>query len=158
MMAFSWGSESFTHQFFPLTQGHAGVDCTQCHDMNDFNSVSPECYACHQDDYNNASNPNHVAAEISINCLECHTTMPEWKPAQFPIHDAQFFPIYSGEHRGEWDNCTQCHQDLNNYSSFTCLTCHEHSQSRMDDKHSEMPDYSYNSVACLECHPTGKED
>jgi hypothetical protein len=90
--------------------------------------------------------------------MECHTTLPGWKPADFPIHDGQFFPIYSGSHLGTWDNCTQCHEDANNYAGFTCLSCHEHSQSSMDSEHNEVNDYTYNSVACLDCHPTGRAE
>jgi hypothetical protein len=153
-----WKPAIFDHSSFPLTEGHADVDCAQCHDPNDYSNISTECYSCHQDDYTGTTNPNHVSAGISTNCLECHTTLPGWKPADFPIHDGQFFPIYSGSHRGTWDNCAQCHEDPNNYASFTCLTCHEHSQSRMDDVHSEEADYSYNSVACLDCHPTGRAE
>ena len=155
--AFSWVGAGFTHIFFPLTAGHDIQDCNRCH-TDGFTGTPTECYACHQDDYTGAANPNHIAAGISTNCLECHTTLPDWKPADFPMHDAQFFPIYSGEHRGEWDNCTQCHQDQNNYANFTCLTCHEHNQSDMDDKHSGETDYQYNSIACLECHPRGEEN
>ncbi|MDF1575860.1 MAG: hypothetical protein P1P86_11790 [Bacteroidales bacterium] len=158
LTAFSWSGAGFVHQFFPLTLGHDIRDCSSCHSSGSFSDTSPDCYTCHQDDYQNTVNPAHEAAGISTDCQQCHTTRPDWKPAGFPIHDAQFFPIYSGEHRGEWDNCTQCHQDANNYSNFTCLTCHEHSQSRMDDKHSGENDYSYNSMACLECHPRGSED
>jgi hypothetical protein len=28
----------------------------------------------------------------------------------------------------------------------------------MDDEHREEPGYSYNSAACLNCHPRGSED
>jgi len=96
-----------------------------------------------------------MGASISTDCMECHTTMSGWKPAKFTIHDAQFFPIYSGSHKGEWNRCTQCHEDLNNYANFTCLTCHEHNKSRMDSEHHEEGGYQYNSIACLECHPRG---
>jgi hypothetical protein len=153
-----WKPATFDHNSFPLTNGHSNVSCAQCHDPSDYSNVSTDCYSCHEQDYMNTTNPGHVAASISIDCMECHTTMPGWKPAEFPIHDAQFFPIYSGSHRGEWNSCSQCHEDLNNYASFTCLTCHEHSQSRMDDKHSGESGYTYNSIACLECHPRGSGD
>jgi hypothetical protein len=156
--AFDWGSESFNHQFFPLTLGHNIGDCSSCHSPGSFSNTPTDCFACHQDDYQATTNPAHGAAGISTSCLECHTTQPGWKPADFPIHDAGFFPIYSGSHRGEWDNCTQCHQDPNNYANFTCLTCHEHSQAQMDDKHSGEGDYQYNSAACLDCHPTGRAE
>jgi hypothetical protein len=158
MTAFSWSGAGFSHQFFPLTLGHDIQDCGSCHISGDFGGTPTECYACHQDDYAAATNPSHLGTGFSTDCILCHTTHPDWKPADFRIHDAQYFPVYSGSHRGHWESCSQCHPDLNNYASFTCLSCHEHSQSRMDDKHSEENDYSYNSVACLDCHPTGRED
>ena len=153
-----WKPAVFDHSSFPLTEGHLGLDCAQCHDPGDYSSISSECFSCHQDDYNSSTNPNHASIGLSTNCLECHTTQPGWRPAQFTIHDSQFFPIYSGSHRGEWDSCTQCHEDPNNYANFTCLTCHEHNQSSMDSQHNEVNDYSYNSVACLDCHPTGRAE
>jgi len=156
--AFSWSGTGFSHQIFPLTGGHNIQECSQCHDPNDYSNISAECYSCHQEDYTGTTNPNHLAIGLSTNCVECHSTLPGWKPATFTIHDAQYFPVYSGSHRGTWDSCTQCHEDPNNYANFTCLTCHEHSQSRMDDRHREEGNYSYNSVACLDCHPTGRAE
>jgi hypothetical protein len=38
---------------------------------------------------------------------------------------------------------------------FSCITCHAHNQSDMDNKHSGVSGYSYNSAACYQCHPTG---
>jgi len=142
---------------FSLTQGHAINDCNACHIGGDYN-ISSDCYSCHQASYNNSSNPNHLAAELSTDCMECHTTLPGWKPADFPVHDAQFFPINSGKHQGEWNECTDCHTNTSNYAVFTCIDCHEHNREKMDDKHSGEQDYQYNSPACLECHPTGDED
>ena len=156
--SYTWTGAGFSHQFFPLTQGHDIQDCNSCHTTGDFSGTPTDCYACHQNDYLSTSNPAHQEAGFSTDCMLCHTTSPGWSPADFTSHDGLYFPIYSGQHRGEWDSCIQCHEDTNNYASFTCLTCHEHNQSEMDDKHSEINDYSYNSVACLECHPTGNED
>jgi hypothetical protein len=28
----------------------------------------------------------------------------------------------------------------------------------MDDDHDEVPGYTYNSIACLSCHPDGNND
>jgi hypothetical protein len=66
-----------------------------------------------------------------------------------------YFPIYSGDHEGEWNSCLECHTDPNNYSVFTCITCH--TQADTDDEHplDEVPDYIYESNACLQCHPDG---
>ena len=66
-------------------------------------------------DYTHTTNPNHFAADLNTDCAECHTTNPGWKPAEFIQHDAQFFPVYSGEHGGEWNSCTDCHLNPANY-------------------------------------------
>ena len=139
---------------FPLTEGHAIRECNRCHNLGDYSNISSDCYSCHQADYTNSTNPSHVSANLSTNCQECHTTMPGWKPAGFPVHDAGFFPIYSGVHQGEWAECTDCHTNTGNYAVFTCIDCHAHNRTEMDDKHlGEVQGYQYNSVACLECHP-----
>jgi hypothetical protein len=159
MNAFAWTGADFTHAFFPLTLGHDISNCTECHtDGNDYSTLSPNCFSCHQDDFLVTTNPNHQQADLSTNCTECHTTNPGWKPADFRQHDNLYFPIYSGEHNGEWVSCTDCHTTPSNYSLFTCTDCHEHSQSEMDDEHNGVSGYLYNSNACFECHPTGSED
>ncbi len=155
--AFTWGGSGYDHSFFPLTQGHALFECSRCHMGSDYANISSVCESCHQDDYLATTNPGHLALDISTNCEECHTTMPGWKPADFPIHD-QLFPVFSGEHRNEWNACSDCHTNSSNYSIFSCLDCHEHNQTKMDDKHSDEADYQYNSMACLDCHPRGEHD
>jgi len=156
MTAYTWVGAGYNHSFFPLTEGHAIYDCNRCHTGTDYSNISAECFSCHQADYNATTNPNHLTSGLSTDCMECHSTSPGWKPAAFKIHDAQFFPIYSGSHNGQWNNCTDCHTNPANYSIFSCIDCHEHSRARMDDKHSEEGDYQYASSACLDCHPTGR--
>ncbi|MDP2722814.1 MAG: hypothetical protein Q8O72_08660, partial [Bacteroidales bacterium] len=120
-----------------------------------YNSISPECISCHQSDFLATTNPNHVVIDLSTECLDCHTTIPGWSPAKFTIHDAQFFPIYSGEHNGEWDNCIDCHTNASNYAQFTCTGCHEHNKADTDDEHDDVGGYIYDDQACFDCHPTG---
>lgn len=118
--------------------------------------ISPECVTCHEKDFLSTTSPNHQAINISTSCVECHTTQPGWRPAEFKQHDAQYFPIYSGAHNGAWDNCVDCHKDQSNYSIFTCITCHSNPET--DNKHNSVLGYSYSSTACLACHPNGKAD
>jgi len=226
-----WAGGDFRHEFFPLTGGHNLGNCFDCHQTSTFTGLSPECINCHQPDYNSVVQPSHVNLGFSTNCLECHTTNPGWRPAEFtqhdqifPLtgahnvirndcaschsggfdntpntcvgchqsdyiattnpshtsagfstdceschstsgwipasfdHDAEFFPIYSGKHRGEWDNCSDCHTDPNNFGTFECITCHEHNKSSMDSEHGGINGYQYNSLACFGCHPTGNDE
>ncbi len=69
----AWTARGFDHSAFPLVDGHAGLDCTQCHASGQFTPLDPNCFACHQNDYVNA--PNHVANGFSTNCLDCHNTV-----------------------------------------------------------------------------------
>jgi len=123
MTAFTWQGAGVNHNFFPLTDGHAISDCNKCH-VNGVYNIPSECVSCHQADYNTATNPNHVSTNFSTDCEQCHTTKPGWKPAEFREHDGQYFPIYSGEHNGEWNDCADCHTNTANYAENSCIGCH----------------------------------
>ncbi|PKP27262.1 MAG: hypothetical protein CVU06_02775 [Bacteroidetes bacterium HGW-Bacteroidetes-22] len=153
--SYSWSGAGINHNFFPLTGGHDIKDCRQCHQTNDYNSTSAECLSCHLDDYNGTNNPSHRTLGFPTSCTECHTTNPGWRPAAYHEHDSRSFPIYSGKHNGEWNNCTDCHTNPSSYAQFSCIDCHEHNQSDMNNKHRDVNGYQYNSVACFACHPTG---
>ncbi|MBI9042692.1 hypothetical protein [Lutibacter sp.] len=149
-----WTPSTFNHDFFPLTLGHDINDCTQCHKTSNYSDTSSECVSCHQSDFNGTTDPNHQNAGFSTDCAACHTT-GNWTPATFD-HDSQFFPIYSGKHKGEWDKCIDCHT-TNNYSTFSCINCHEHNnKTSVDRDHRGENGYVYESNACYECHPTGR--
>ena len=149
-----WDSENINHNFFPLTSGHNIQDCNQCHITGNFSDASPDCVGCHRDDYDQTNNPNHQAANFPTDCVSCHTTNPGWIPATFD-HDGRYFPIYSGEHEGEWNDCIDCHANSNNYSEFSCFKCH--TKPDMDDKHKDENGYDYVNSLCLQCHPDGSE-
>ena len=152
---FGWGSGSFNHGFFPLTKGHEIEDCAKCHLNGDYTNTPSDCIACHQADFQGASQPNHVQLAFGTDCRACHTTDPGWMPANFKDHDGLYFPIYSGEHEGEWNACTDCHTNPNDYGEFTCLTCHTNPGT--DKDHQGVQGYVYQSEACLACHPNGDE-
>jgi hypothetical protein len=147
---------NFNHNItqFPLTGAHITTDCNSCHQQG-YNNTPIECFGCHEQDYNNTTNPNHIAAAFPTTCEDCHETTA-WTPATFD-HDGQYFPIYTGKHAGEWTLCSDCHEVPNNFSVFTCISCHEHNQQEMDDKHQGVQGYIYTSEACLSCHPTGEK-
>jgi hypothetical protein len=157
MNSISWTDADFVHTFFPLTGGHDNVNCRQCHTSGDYTNISNECVSCHQDDYNSTSNPNHISIDFPLICDDCHSTNPGWKPAQFRAHDSMF-PIYSGKHKQEWDNCTDCHSNLGDYSSFSCTDCHAHNQQEMNNEHDGIGGYLFDSEFCYSCHPTGAGD
>jgi hypothetical protein len=152
-----WSPANFDHNQtqFPLTGAHINTNCGGCHSSG-YSGTPTECFACHSADYNNSSDPNHIAANFPTTCQECHSTNA-WMPAAFD-HDQQYFPIYSGKHRREWDLCSDCHTNPTNFSVFSCIDCHEHRQSEMDDEHRGVEGYVYSSEACFACHPRGEKD
>ena len=156
--AHEWSASGINHDFFPLTKGHEIPECSACHTSGVTQSPPTDCFACHLNDYQQATNPNHANNGFSQQCNDCHTTNPDWKPAEFGIHDDLYFPIFSGKHRGEWNSCTDCHSNPENYTLFSCTDCHEHNKNDMDDEHRGINGYSYNSMACFACHPSGDEE
>ena len=154
--SFDWSADAFDHSFFPLTLGHDTRECSKCHLSDDYTDISADCISCHLQDFEASTNPDHIASGFDNDCMQCHTTNPGWKPAQFLEHDILHFPIYSGAHQGEWDDCIDCHTDPNNYSEFRCTNCHE--QGETDEEHEDVTGYIYDDKACLACHPDGSED
>lgn len=141
-----WNGAGFAHSFFPLTGAHAAATCNACHIGNDFQTRLPrDCYSCHTDDYNGAT--NHTTFGYPRNCERCHNTTT-WQGAVFNHR----FPL-RGPHNVD---CTVCHTGTNT-SAFSCFGCHEHDQTRMDDKHKQVNGYTYTSTACVQCHPTGRD-
>jgi predicted CXXCH cytochrome family protein len=143
-----WSPASFNHTGFPLTLGHSGVACADCHKGGNYTSISTDCYSCHSANYSGTTNPNHQSLAFSTTCTLCHTTNPGWKPATYTLHDSQFFPIYSGRHKGAWTVCSDCHTDASNFTLFDCKRCHS-------DAHRNQ---NYTNNQCYSCHPTGQSE
>lgn len=151
-----WNYLNVSHNFFPLNGGHSKISCFNCHKQNNFKGLTQDCYSCHSTNYNNTANPNHVSLQFGTDCKSCHS-INGWKPASFE-HDGQFFPIYSGEHKSNWNSCIDCHNVSGNYKNFTCLTSNCHPQNKMNQEHKDVSGYSYQSSSCLSCHPSGKKE
>ncbi len=142
---------------FPLTGAHTRLDCGACHRQAppfEFAGTPNDCFSCHAEDYRRAQ-PNHVQLGFPTQCEACHSTS-SFAGADFRVHDSRFFPIFSGVHEGTWSSCSNCHTS-GNLQTFSCLTCHDHRRSEMDDEHRRVGGYRYESRACLNCHPRGRE-
>ncbi|RMG63668.1 MAG: hypothetical protein D6715_10875, partial [Calditrichaeota bacterium] len=139
---------------FPLTGAHVSLNCVACH-ASGYTNTPTDCYSCHQANYNSTTNPNHQAAGFPTDCQNCHNTS-NWNQTTWD-HDNQYFPIYSGKHKGKWSVCADCHVDGNNFAVFECIFCHEHRKSKMDQKHQGVSGYVYLSTACYSCHPDGND-
>lgn len=105
-------------------------------------AVETLCDSCH-------ANPGDALhRKIEGNCSSCHT-QERWTPATFD-HDEHF--RFDRDHTTE---CSTCHMN-NDYSSYTCYGCHEHSRSKIREEHVEEGIYDYEN--CVECHRSGDED
>ena len=152
-----WAPATFPihNDYYVLNGAHAAIadDCAACHN-GDYNNTPNTCYGCHASDYNSATNPNHSSAGFPTTCQNCHTENA-WVPSTFD-HDQQYFPIYSGKHENEWDQCVECHTNSGNFGLFSCIDCHEHDNANeMAQDHQGVSGYQYVSTACYACHPDG---
>lgn len=128
----------------PMTGTHEQTSCSDCHGESTENRSAYLCIDCHLEDRPEPHDPG--------GCATCHS-MNDWFEAGID-HD-RFFPL---PHEGN-DACADCHPDASNRAVFTCIDCHAHRRSEMDDEHQgEAPGYRYESNACLDCHPNGEED
>ena len=152
-----WSAGGSGHLFFPLTQGHEINDCAACHSSGSFSNTPTDCFACHENDFRATISPDHEAGNFPTDCAACHTTAIGWPAADFSQHDELYFPIFSGKHKGEWNECVDCHT-TGTFSAFSCIDCHEHNNAGdLADEHNDVSNYSYSSQACYQCHPKGEE-
>lgn len=104
--------------------------------------VQERCEGCH-------ANPgDRLHGRIEGRCSACHTR-ERWTPATFDHSD------YFRFDRAHETECATCHVD-NNYDSYTCYGCHEHSRSNIRGEHLEEGIRDYEQ--CTDCHRSGDED
>ncbi|MEI6898512.1 MAG: hypothetical protein WCL00_01440 [Bacteroidota bacterium] len=140
-----WRPATFNHGAFPMTLGHAGVACNDCHKGN-YNSTSPQCVSCHQANYNASTNPNHITSQFPTTCEQCHTTTMGWKPATFNHTN---FELTLGHANVE---CSKCHPN-GNYSNTptVCYGCHQPTYEGTTNPNHVTLNLSTN---CTDCHTT----
>ena len=126
MVGRSWNSigKGFNHSNFPITGGHSTLTCDRCHYDNNYQvKKSPDCYSCHAGKLNQAAAivPAHNTLFKKFMCSDCHN-VSGFNNVKFRIHDT-WGRIYSGKHKGQWSQCTDCH---NNNATFAanCRKCH----------------------------------
>ncbi len=118
--------------YYALTGAHNTIadDCASCHD-GDYNNTPIDCYGCHTNDYNESVNPDHVTLNLPFTCDDCHTTIPDWEPALFQIHD-NYYPL-NGAHAAISGDCATCHDGDYNNTPNTCFGCHEDDYNQTND-------------------------
>lgn len=160
----------FSHE---LVTGDLINNCNSCHEIpadNRHIKYKTECKSCHttkkwseidnfkheyilDNELNNCTschnNPgDELHSGISENCRVCHSTV-KWKPSTFD-HSVKF--ILDSDHNTK---CNTCHAD-NNFKSYTCYSCHEHSPAKIADEHIEEGINNFEN--CVSCHKSANED
>jgi len=120
-----WEDADFDHAMtsFPLTGQHVELACEECHDTDQFVTVSNECASCHDD-------PVYHAGMFGLDCAACHTTI-------------NWFAPYNGPHPGIADeggrgvnhggaSCRDCHTQT--LHTATCTACHNSNNPEGDER------------------------
>jgi hypothetical protein len=140
-------SGSFAHPAsFPLRGAHVAVPCSSCH-ATGFAGTPRECVACHRDDYDRTTNPNHRASRFPTTCANCHVETA-WTPATID-HNRTRFPL-TGAHTGV--ACATCH--ANNRFAGTptaCVACHQSDYDRTSNPSHRASGFP---TGCEGCHST----
>lgn len=100
-----------------------------------------ECQSCHK----SPQDPLH--RQITGNCGQCHG-QEKWVPAAFD-HDRHF--ALDRDHNVK---CATCHV-RNDYASYTCYGCHEHTPEKIRREHIEEGIRDFKD--CAECHRSADE-
>jgi len=99
------------------------------------------CATCH-------SRPDDsFHASLRDNCDKCHST-DKWKPSTFDHSD---YFVLDKDHDVK---CNTCHTN-NNFKSYSCYGCHEHSENKMIEEHRE--EGILNISDCVSCHKSANE-
>ena len=141
---------------FPLTGGHAPLDCESCHKPTaqgrmQFVGTSLQCFSCHRAQFSSA--PNHVSGGFSTECQTCHTPV-SWSRVGGFDHTGAGFPL-TGRHAMSVRQCADCHAGGYSHTSADCFSCHATSTpgySTASPPHS-APGFPTSTAACIGCHP-----
>lgn len=140
----------------PKNKLHSQVtnSCVSCHSTTSWTSttlfnhdkikepIRNNCLACHQTPKDN------FHSNGTNNCISCHSLI-KWKPSTFN-HDNAF--ILDKNHN---TTCVTCHTN-NDFKTYTCYGCHEHSINNIRGEHLEEGISNFNN--CVKCHRSGNED
>jgi hypothetical protein len=137
--------EYFDHALtaFPLTGSHRTTACAACHQDRVYKGTPQSCVGCHAD-------PPIHRGRFGLNCAGCHSTTT-WRGATF----AHSFPLNHGGGGNKGKDCAVCHQQADQYRTYTCYGCHRHDPVKTAEKH-----LKWNLIeiaACAKCHPTGRK-
>ncbi len=118
----SWGQGRYAHTVWPLLGAHITPTCTTCHSHNVYAGMGSQCVSCHLAAYQQAKQPDHVAAGFPTECQSCHKVSDtSW--AQGTFDHSSFFPLV-GVHAAQ--QCASCHiGGVYKGTSRDCVGCHQ---------------------------------
>ncbi len=139
--------------------------CTDCHANGVYEGTPTDCYACHQEEYEDEHD-----SSVPHDCSQCHNTT-DWESetdhSSWPLTGAHSSLDCNachagGVYEGTPTDCWSCHSDDYNDEhsgsgfSHDCLECHTTQNWDSDFKHSSWPlNGAHATVGCNECHPNG---
>ncbi len=179
----AWKPSTFNHSAttFPLVGAHVSTTCVSCHTNGVFKGLPSDCFSCHQNNFNNTTNPNHATSQFSHDCLTCHSTTA-WKPSTFN-HASTSFPLLgahaavicsdchkNGQYKGTSMVCYDCHvtafngtttpSHVTSQFSHDCLTCHSNvawKPATFNHSTTAFPLVgAHISATCVSCHKNGQ--
>ncbi len=144
----AWEPAAFDHALtsFPLTGAHISVNCQDCH-VSGYTGTPTDCYSCHQQDFENVQDPNHVLGGYSTTCTDCHTTIG-WDDLSNFNHNVTQFQL-TGAHITT--NCIECHQQGYNNTPNECIGCHQDDFNNTTDPNHQVSGFP---TTCENCHTT----
>ena len=145
--ASTWEGANYTHTAFPLVGQHKVAQCSDCHPDGRYAGTSADCVSCHQDDYNNAEDPDHQALNFPTDCVVCHgSSASTWEGASFS-HSS--FPLV-GQHQVA--QCSDCHPNgIYAGTPLACVSCHLDDYNNTVDPNHQALNFS---TVCDTCHGT----
>ncbi|MGE3879918.1 MAG: cytochrome c3 family protein [Planctomycetota bacterium] len=147
----TWQGGQFDHPgSFPLSAGHSGRRCSQCHGTSGvFSGLSTVCISCHRGDFDATTDPHHRGAGFSQDCTECHTTTG-WGGARYQ-HPSGF--ALTAGHAGR--RCSECHGTSGVYTGLatSCVSCHRDDYDATTDPNHRGANFS---LDCTQCHGTAQ--
>ncbi|MCC6475672.1 hypothetical protein IT157_01340, partial [bacterium] len=130
---------------FPLIGLHRNLDCQACHANGQYVNLPMDCRGCHMEQFEATTEPNHVLAGFSMECLQCHALeKAAWKEPGF--EHTPNFPLTGGH---AVNNCTACHAVGYQSTSSSCVSCHETNYNAAQNPRHELPSFP---TSCEECH------
>ncbi len=148
----------FVHEpYFSLQGGHRELECSQCHNKEQYVDLASTCNSCHEE-------PEVHAGVFGTTCENCHSAIA-WVPAQLKQH------AFGLQHGGEpIDDCQTCHTET--FTACDCGSCHKDEELNLaqmnqqaeqqglmvqsNNANNNPSDHTGPEMQdCLSCHPNG---